>query len=894
MAAYRGIIGIDLGTSNTVVALKLDARAQPEVFPIEQHVSATTKESRALLPSCLYAPIEGESGPQSWIPGVFARTRGVEVPARFVSSSKSWLCHHRVDRESAILPWGLDDEGPKLSPVEAARRILDHVLAALRANGVAVGDCDVVLTVPASFDDVARELTLRAANASGVGVRLLEEPQAALYVPVAAGARASLSAHLAAQNKSTGYVLVCDVGGGTTDLSLFRAERTASGAAGLERTAVGPHLLLGGDNMDLAIAHHVELALALDAPLSPGEFAGLVTSCQRAKEALFSGASDEVRVAVARRGSELVGRTKSTLLRAEDVSRLVLEGFFPIVPRIALSGGRRAGLVAMGLPFEREPAITRHVAAFLLRHLPEGESVVGLLLNGGVFRAEPIASRLRDVLTSWQADVPLSLSGHDPDTAVALGAVHYVRALRGEVARIEGGAPRSYFIAAGVDTSGKAKLVTIIPKGTREGDVQTIDALPLRLVVGRAARFDLHSSDITLGVKAGDVVAGDPEGFERLPPLTTTALASRGEKELPVTLRAALTPVGTLELSLIEIGGEGRTFQLAFELRAAEDAPASIAAPSRHIGRDLDQALVLVTNVFGKGTTSEAKDAKNVLKELTRLLGEKETWSLDISRALAERVVSHKKGRRRTLDHERVFFQLAGFTMRPGYGAPGDAERAKEIEPLFAEGLAFPKEARSWQQLLICYRRIAGGLGEPSQRALRDTLVPFVAPSELKLKKPKTWKPESSDYEILELLSHLERIPARERAEIGGFILERTWTKREPRFWAAIGRIGARIPTYAELNHVVAPNIVEKWIDHLLREKWSDLKTAPRAAAELARMTGDRSRDVSPSIRAEVVRRFERENVDATMARWVTEVVALAPDERGVFQGERLPPGLVL
>ena len=232
--------------------------------------------------------------------------------------------------------------------------------------------------------------------------------------------------------------------------------------------------------------------------------------------------------------------------------------------------------------------------------------------------------------------------------------------------------------------------------------------------------------------------------------------------------------------------------------------------------------------------------------------------------------------------------------MRPGFGAPGDEARAAIMAPLFAERLAFPKEARSWQQLFICYRRIAAGMPEPVQMSMRDELDPFVAPAELKMKKPKGPKPESSDYELLELLAHLEHVPPARRATLAGWILDRTWTKRDPRLWAAVGRIGARVPAYASVHHVVRPGIVEKWIEQLLSDKWADLPTAPRAAADMARRTGDRARDVSDAIRAEVAKRLDREGADPALSQAVREVVEVVAQERAAFFGERLPSGLRL
>ncbi|MBL9023811.1 MAG: Hsp70 family protein [Myxococcales bacterium] len=901
----RFVVGIDLGTSNTVVAFASEGDARPSIFPVEQRVTATTRERRALLPSCAFAAIEGELVPEpaldesdAWVLGEMARRRGAEVPGRLVASSKSWLCHPRVDKEAPILPWGADEQSPKLSPVEAATRILRRIRLAWDAEHprALLAHQDVVLTVPASFDVFARELTLRAAHEAGIGVRLLEEPQAAFYAAMQNGALRALAER---ENDALCHVLVCDVGGGTTDLSLLQVTNAAADPR-VKRVAVGPHLLLGGDNMDLALAHALEPRLvAPPERLDPKRFAQLVVACRDAKEKLLGPyGPEEARIAVAGSGSALVGSTlRATLTRAE-ARTVVVDGFLPFVEAHERSARARAGLVSLGLPYERDVALTRHVVTFLAKHLPPGTKLAGVLLNGGVFRSAMIAERLCDVLGRVTGEAPLLLEGIDPDLAVAQGAATFGLALRGLGTRIEGGAPKSFFVGLGGEAD-VVRAVCVVPKGAPEGDLCRARGRTFKLVVGRPARFDLYTSDEVGAVEPGDIVVIDTERFSRMPPMTTTVAAS-STAEVSVELEAELTPVGTLEIACAEIQDAGASgvsparYRLAFDLRSssAEDAPAS-RTPSRRPARAVDDALDRISDVYKKGTSSEARDAKNLLRELERILGERDEWTADVARALADRLLTHAKGRRRTLDHERVWLQLTGFCLRPGFGVPGDETRVAQVAPLFAERIAFPKEARTWQQFFICLRRVAAGLDEQTQLTIRDDLDPFVAPPEAKLKK-RGIKPESSEPELFDLLSQLERVPASRRAELGAWILERTWTKRDPRLWAAIGRLGARVPSYASAHHAVSPRVASEWADHLLREKWADLPTAPRAAADLARYTGDRARDLADTLRKDVARRLEREGADAELVRVVIEVVPLAPKERAAFLGERLPAGLSL
>lgn len=916
----RRVVGIDLGTSHTVVASASPDDRTPRVFSIPQRVARAEIEARPLFSSCAFATTEGElegdtlAGEDGgWVLGAYAKARGVEAPGRYVASSKSWLCHPGVDKTAAILPWEAESEegpsGPKLSPVDMATRILTRVRAAYDDAHPRhpLSTADVILTVPASFDEVARELTLESARRAGLAVRLLEEPQAAFYAAMDRGALDAIPA--------SALALVIDVGGGTTDLSLLSIEGEGS-LRKVKRIAVGTHLLLGGDNMDLALAHALEPRLVAQPDrLEPRRFAELTIACRAAKERMLGAAPpDELTVTVLGQGSQLLGSSLRTKLSRAEVEALALDGFLPKVDRDARPARARGGLVAFGLPFERDPAITRHIAAFVARHAPtsdDGSTPIGaLLLNGGVFRAARAAERVTETVASWQNTPPILLDHPDPDLAVALGAVVYGLALRGIGPKIEGGSARAYFIGIGRDPAGAQQAVCVLPKGAEEGTIARAKGRSFSLVVGRPARFELFSSDDAITTSSGDIVSVDPERFDALPPLATSLDAgasqapppSRGAGiEVKVEVEAELTAIGTLEVACVEPARDdspGRRFRLAFDLRGprSEGIAAAALRASTRPGRPpgaLDDAVSEIDRVFGKRETSEARDAKGLLRELERLLGERSRWTGDETRSLADALLVASKGRRRTPDHERAFFLLTGYCLRPGFGLPGDAARVAKLVPLFGERLAFPKEARGWQQFFIAFRRVAGGLLETAQQKLRDDLDPFIAPAEANLKKPKNLRPESLD-DLLDLLSHLERVPSQRRAGLGAWLLEKTWTDRDPRIWAALGRIGSRIPNYASLHHVVSPVTAERWIDHLLREKWNDLPTAPRAASELARRTDDRARDVSESARAEVARRLEKEGADPRFLRVVVEHVPLEEADRTAFFGETLPVGLTL
>ncbi len=931
MTAARFVVGIDLGTTHTVVAYaeidpKKKGAPEPRIFEVTQLTTAREREALALLPSCLYAPIPGEvEGDPDWVAGEMARRRGAEVVGRFVSSAKSWLSHGAVDRLAAILPWGAPDApagedgtpglpARRISPVDASARLLTHLREAWDRDlpDAPLADQDVVLTLPASFDEVARELTLRAAQEAGLRPVLLEEPSAAFY----AAMRGERAIRELASDGGERTVLVCDVGGGTTDLSLMGITKASSAPwFAVRRIAVGRHILLGGDNMDLALAHVAEARVAKGGGrLEPAELAQLVHSCREAKERILGDDSvDEARVTVLGRGSRLVGGARSTALKREEVERVVLEGFFPPVADDAPEK-RRAGIVSFGLPYERDPAITRHVRQFLKRHaseLPRG-APDALLLNGGVFNAKPIVAALTAAIAAFGGEPPKVLPGTDPDLAVARGAVLFGFARRGVGIRIESGASHGYYVALAPEhEGGDVRAVCILPRGAKEG-ARHEAGRKFELVVGRNVRFDLFASDVARD-EAGALVTIAEDAFERLPPVVARLTASGKEETVPVHLGGELLTTGQLELACTEAGpagASGRKFRLEFQLRDSGGrstslppaAPASLAPPRPSLAptaarmsiapSKLGEAERILERVFGKKNEADPREVKDVLRDLEKVLGDRVTWTMETSRALVDRLLVNTGPRRRTAAHERAYWLLLGYCLRPGFGDPGDPARIERAWPLFDGRLAFPDEPRGWAQFFIAWRRMSGGLAEPMQVTIRDLFDPVIAPAEAKLKKPKR-VPEAPD-ELLATLAALERVPVARRAQLGEWIHEKTWGSDDARLWGAIGRIGARVPVYASVHHVVPAKVAEVWLDRLLKQKWESVTTAPHAAVQLARVTGDRARDVPEKLRLEVAKRLAAVNAKEAWVRAVKELVDVGEEERVAILGEGLPIGLRL
>ncbi len=596
--APRYAIGIDLGTTNSVLAYaSLEAEEiEVRLLSVPQLVAGSTVEQRPALPSFLYlaTPEETQSGVydvpweqgRNFAVGEAARRQGAELPERTVAGAKSWLCHSRVDRHQPILPWNAPESVPKVSPVTASRRYLEHLIAAWEQAfpDAPVSEQQVVLTVPASFDAAARELTREAALAAGLpeSLVLLEEPQAAVYAwLVDCGPRWRRLLRVG------DTLLVCDVGGGTTDLTLV-AVAEQGGELVLERRAVGRHLLVGGDNMDLALAHHAASLFARSGvPLDPWQSVALWHACRAAKETLLAPEGPEKHpLSVLGRGTRLVGGTVTVEVDRKKIAKLLLEGFFPRTALDELPQRQRSsGFQEIGLPFETDTGITRHLAGFLQSHPAEGRPArpTHVLFNGGVFKAEVFRKRLLEVLGDWFADAPpVPLEGtHDLDFAVAKGAAYYGWSKRRGGVRIRGGTARAYYV--GIESAGLAvpgaprplRALCVVPMGMEEGTELDVPSAEIGLVVGQPAVFRFFSSTLRKQDRPGDLLRSwsDEELVETDSLETTLPADEEGDEQyIPVRFHSRITELGVFELWCQHTRSEKR-WKLEFSVR--EDAEAA-------------------------------------------------------------------------------------------------------------------------------------------------------------------------------------------------------------------------------------------------------------------------------------------------------------------------------
>jgi hypothetical protein len=879
-------VGIDLGTTNSALAWidprEAGAHDVPpiHVLPIPQHVTADAVEPVRVLPSFLYL------GDRESI-GVHAREQGALVPTRLVHSVKSWLSNPEVDRTARILPWDSDETGRVLSPVEVSARFLAHLREAWQtARGTPLDEQDVVLCVPASFDEEARELTVQAAADTGLGqLTLLEEPAAAFY--------AWIANHLA--ESRTGLfdgqvVLVVDVGGGTSDFTVIRVARDADRVE-FTRTAVGKHLLLGGDNLDLTLAWLVEGKLGTS--LSLRQRNAVRRQCSAAKERLLSNADlERVEITIVGAGTALVGGVRQADLFRKEVLDLALDGFLPVCglderPK----EDRRTLFRELGLPYVSDPAITRHLAAFMsgaAEHAPHG--VDAILFNGGFFVPEVLRERVADVVGRWYGRRPAVLENRELDLAVAVGAAYYsfARATgRGVVVR--GGLPRAYYIGLGSPDAERVRAVCLVPRGTEDGTTLELDREHLQLVANRPVSFRLYSSLTRTHDALGAVIEVPREevGGDLHVHAPLNAVMRFGkrtvERLIPVRLGARLTEVGTLEIWCESKITEHR-WRLRFELRKPAAAVETSSRPSAVIGEEaLETARMLVHGAFGAERTLAPEQLPGKLEQALALA--KGSWPLGAIRQLGDVLLELGEGRRLTPAHELRWLNLTGFCLRPGFGDPGDRFRVEQLRRVYLSGLAYPKQLENEVQWWLLWGRVAGGLNRNQQvelfRRLSGTLLP---PGGKRIRAHETLLREMS-----RTAASLELLPLDTRIALGDAIARRVTSGRftATDLWCLM-RLGARRLFYGPANQVVPPSTATRWVDVLL-----PLDHAADALVTIARRTGDPARDL-PAAALEHVRRVVATRPDADRLVSVLDGDAdIDAGSRDRMFGEQLPSGLV-
>ncbi|MBK7926744.1 MAG: Hsp70 family protein [Bryobacterales bacterium] len=805
-------VGIDLGTTNSAIAYIDPANAGDQAFPpvqiqlVTQPVAEGRVEAIRTLPSFLYL-----SDPA--VAGLWAREQGALTPTKLVHSAKSWLSNPQVDRTAKILPWDAAEGGRVYSPVDASARYIEDLRKAWeQAHGEAIGGQDVVLTVPASFDEEARELTVEAAKRAGIEkLTLIEEPAAAFYAWIANHLEASR-----AQLRDGMVVLVCDVGGGTSDFTLIRIER-AGDRIDFTRTAVGQHLLLGGDNLDLTLSWLAEQKL--NTQLSVRQRSALRRQCSAAKEKLLTeGGPDKVEITVLGAGRSLIGGSLRTHITRDEALELALDGFVPECGRDERpSQEEMSAFAETGLPYVSDPAVTRHLAAFL------------------------------------------AASGHVAPDAILFNGGFFIPPVLG-------------------------RAMTVVPRGTENGQTLELDEARLELVANKPVSFRLYSSLTRLDDAQGEMVEVAEDFHQHAPLNAVIRFGKPGEqRQVPVKLVAKLTEVGTLELYADSKISDNR-WRLQFELRKQAEASGAAAQPATVISDEaLAAALELVRESFDRGGVTPEELPARLEQALS--LG-RASWPLTAIRKLADLFLELAESRRQGAAYEARWLNLAGLCLRPGFGFPGDEYRIEQARRLFAQGLVFGNQVQNECEWWIFWGRVSGGLNRNQQSDMFQRLSATLTPR----KNQKVRVNSSLLREMWRAAASLELLPVGTKTELGDALLRRVAEGdfKESELWC-LSRIGARQLFYGPINAVVPAATAQRWIDAL-----RGVKGAESALAAMARRTGDATRDV-PAVTVESLKRaFAGHAKEASLVATVEGKAAGDREFLSRVFGEELPSGLTL
>jgi len=994
----RFVVGIDLGTTNCAVGYvdTHETAWKVRTLRVPQLVAAGQVEPRDVLPSFHYQPAAGEFSveslrlpwqtgtghsavekgdspsrqnqtaageslfgngqspfstaagqPASPIVGSFARDHGALSQGRLIESAKSWLSHAGVDRTAELLPWHGLPEVEKISPVEASARYLKHIHDAWNDQfpESPLDRQDVIVTLPASFDEVARELTVKAAALAGLSrIVLIEEPQAAFY--------AWINRHRDDWEllvKPGQKILICDIGGGTSDFTLIRVRARDDGKIQFQRVAVGEHLILGGDNLDLALAHAVETMLVGDRKLEPRQWGVLVRLCRQVKETLLGeNPPEKVTLHLPSSGSRLIGGGLQAIVTRAQVESLLVQGFLPNASLDDRPNRHRSGFQEFGLPYAPDPAITRYLADFLLthRHVGEEAPVVAepagnarretkatasrarqlpapaksatehdparpdiVLFNGGFFASPVLRERLLNVLNGWfpskskKAWSPIVLDHDRLDLAVAHGAAYYGMVRRSAGVKIAAGLARTYYIGVEGD---EPQAVCLIAAGTEPGqDVDLADPT-FELLVSQPVEFPLYVSSTRLSDVPGAIVPFDREKLMPLPPIRTVIRsASKGETgHVPIQLHARLSEIGTLDLWCSSLD-QDRRWKLQFDVRSATQ---SDIAPHEGAGERAglvdesvwEQCHELIRRTFGPhGAGPQGTDAaEGLIKRLAAAIGsDRSDWPASLLRRLWDGLMEMEAGRTRTAMHEARWLNLAGFSLRPGYGLPADDWRVSETRRILLgkPGHATPAcLSERW----ILWRRIGGGLPAGQQRALADTVLPQLremAAGSASKRASKSLLGSHKTAEMWRLVGALELLPLKTKIDVGELIVRALVAGRLAPLHSALcwtlGRLGARQPSYGPLNMVVPPDIVSGWLPELAMVDDSS-SVFQLALMQLARRTGDRYRDISEAARDTVLKAMQTQHAPTHFITLVQAGGLLDTEEQNLVFGEALPKGL--
>ncbi len=947
MDESRFIIGIDLGTTNTVMYYLDTEESTPRIkpFKIPQFVASGEVDSRVLFPSFCYLPTMEEkasgidklpwSDDPAVMTGVWARDRGARTPTRIIASTKSWLAHAGVDRLKPILPWGSELIEETKSPVEVSSLYLRHLKNAWNhhfkntrdrlGSWCYLEDQQVIITIPASFDETARQLTLEASLQAGYQhVVLVEEPLAAFYSWLFRH-EDDWCQHLTPGEK----ILVVDIGGGTTDFTIVTLDHNET----LRRTAVGDHLLLGGDNLDMTIARKIEKQWGQT--LSTHEWTGLCMRCREAKETLLSSDQEQVEITLLMPGSSVLRNLRKAILTRGDIETILETGFLPQCPADSQLNVMRSGIRTMGLPYATNPAITEHLLLFLryaakLSHdstmgpasgtfsqthsspsditpaespykpsstpsidsETESQSIPRLypgkvLFNGGSMIPESIRSRLLTVIASWFPDYPppQEIKGEDYSLAVANGAVYYGWTRRGKGVKVKSGIARSFYLET-LDSDDRSRYICVMARDTDENLVIHIPG-QYTLMTNQNVQFKLASSATRLHDLPGNVVP-DSDELTFIAPLITQLQYGKSEcKSLKVKICSRLTEAGTLAIALHSCSTE-HIWPLQFDLRSIPESTLLSGSFISFDARQISTAMKHVTQAF----RDQPGKITSLVGDLEKYLGQtRDQWPLIFIRQLVDTMLQLQEFRGQTDAHETRWYNLMGLAMRPGFGDPSDTIRMRELWKIWFQEPVHKRQSQVLAEWWVLWRRIAPGLKSGQQITVANKVIKILCPRNEY--RSHIREGVQAQKEMWRCLGALEHLPADKKAAVGNLLLGRKAPLQDYDYWV-LARLGARVLFRAPANTILPTGVAEIWIKQLASNATG---SSPRsmhlfALARIAARCGDRKLDVHPAVYQEV-REFLTRHKCPT--HWLDNMASSIPDHQQTMKEllvDSIPVGL--
>ena len=931
------IIGIDLGTTNCAVsyvdvaALRDDKSTRTKniekknlikIFNVPQLTGHGEFTRIPVLPSFLYIPgkydISKEVLKHPWkkredlFAGSFARDHGSKIPSRLVSSAKSWLCNSEADRRAKILPWG-SIGFEKISPVTATAQYLNHIKSAwnhyVKDEDKFIENQFVVITVPASFNEEARQLTMDAVKTAGFSsnVTLLEEPLAAFYSWL-------INNENSWQNrvKPDDLILICDVGGGTTDFSLITLKES-KGSPRFERIAVGDHLILGGDNIDLALSKMVESRFKIGSKagfksgrkLNSDKWKTLCYQCREAKEKILDQGETSVRITIKGEGRSLIAGTLAADLTKNDVETLLLDKFYPYVePDVDFSIDTGREITEFGLPLEKDIAVTKHIIMFLENHRDEVKKSLSkepvpdfILFNGGTLKPEFVQERIQQVIGKYfksnKTLFPEILENSIPELAVGIGASYYGLVKSGQGVKVGSGSPRSYYLEVADEKENTHQAVCLVERGLDEGSDIELQGVEFEVRTNQLVNFNIYSSSFRSGDKAGEIIQID-DSLSSMPPVQTIVKfgSKSNKKNIPVTIGAKYSEMGTLSMYCHSMVSDHK-WELLFQLRETKKNIASIQSNETSI---FDETLIknicgLIEQAF-TDQSSNNESLKSLVRQIEKIVAQKKSnWPLSFLRTIADKLIKLDKTRTYSPEHEARWLNLTGFCIRPGFGDGFDEERIRKLWKIYLSGLIFNKFQQNRMEWWIFIRRIAAGLKAGQQRQFFQDISPLL----LRSKNSKIKLSPQEQVELWMTVGNMERLLIKDKIVLAKalFPMLKPNKKQDNMFWT-LSRIGARELLYGSVDRVVPSHEVVRWINQIMKKKWPKSVAVENMVAQISRKTGDRTRDLDSDDSARIVSWLQEKKVKKSIIKIVIEKTDMALKEKNIQFGEKLPKGLVL